>query len=425
MAERSGIETERGSRAGLAPLGYPPPRPDFARRLTEVRLGLSTLQLDALLVTNPANLRYLVAFAGSTGALYISAGSVVLIVDGRYLTSARLLATALVAGIDVRVEHADGSIEAAIARVATADRARSLGVEAAVMTIGRFDRLARALANADPAVDQQVRPQPTERVIERLRMVKDSGEVATLREAARRLSDVGQIAGAFVQMGRSERAVARDIEAALLDAGFERPAFETIVASGPNSALPHARAGLRLLQPSDGVVLDFGGVYDGYCVDLTRTVQLPPLTDGFRQLHRAVAAAHAAAIAAVRPGALASVVDAAAREVLAGYGLGEAFLHATGHGLGLEVHEAPRIGKRGASANDEVDEVIAAGMVFTIEPGAYVTELGGVRIEDDVLVVSDGCQVLTDVPIDLTAGAHSAPPAPAAPSVRGAKRPGV
>jgi Xaa-Pro aminopeptidase len=153
-------------------------------------------------------------------------------------------------------------------------------------------------------------------------------------------------------------------------------------------------------------VLDFGGVYDGYCVDLTRTVQLAPGSEAFGQLFEAVRGAHAAAIRAVRPGVIASAVDAAARDVLTQRGLGDVFVHGTGHGLGLEVHEGPRIGKAGSGLPDEPLE---CGMVFTIEPGAYVPGLGGVRIEDDVLVVDGGCEVLTDVPIDQTGRAIDGP----------------
>ncbi len=145
-------------------------------------------------------------------------------------------------------------------------------------------------------------------------------------------------------------------------------------------------------------MLDFGGVYDGYCVDLTRTVQLGSGTADFRRLFEAVAEAHAAAVAAVRPGVRASAIDAAARAVLARHGLAEAFGHGTGHGLGLEVHEEPRVARPVSGAPDAVVE---PGMVFTIEPGAYVAGLGGVRIEDDVLVTPDGCDVLTHVPIEL------------------------
>jgi Xaa-Pro aminopeptidase len=207
---------------------------------------------------------------------------------------------------------------------------------------------------------------------------------------------VAREAPRFVAAGRSEREIAADIDTALRRAGFERPAFETIVASGPNSALPHARPTGRALEPGEGVVLDFGGVYDGYCVDITRTLQTGPTSAGFRRIFAAVAEAHAAALAAVRPGVLTSEIDAAARAVLGRHGLGEAFGHGTGHGLGLEVHEEPRI-TNAAAANPDV--VVEPGMVFTIEPGAYVPGVGGVRIEDDVLVLEAGAEVLTDVPI--------------------------
>ena len=153
-----------------------------------------------------------------------------------------------------------------------------------------------------------------------------------------------------------------------------------------------------MIEAGDGVVLDFGGIYDGYCVDLTRTLHVGVPAPELRRLAGAVREAHAAAIAAVKPGVRPSEIDAAARDVLARHGLAEAFGHGTGHGLGLEVHEDPRISKLPGALPDDP---VVPGMVFTIEPGAYVAGLGGVRIEDDVLVVEGGCEVLTDVPIDF------------------------
>jgi len=183
-------------------------------------------------------------------------------------------------------------------------------------------------------------------------------------------------------------------------AGFERQAFDTIVGSGPHSALPHYRAGERVLTSGDLVVLDFGGVLDGYCCDLTRTVSIGPPSPEARRLYTAVYDAHQAAIAAIRPGVESTAVDAAARSVLESRGLGEAFGHGTGHGLGLNVHEEPRITR---PRSDVPAVPLVPGMVFTVEPGAYLAGFGGVRIEDDVLVTETGCEVLTSVPRELIA----------------------
>ena len=202
-----------------------------------------------------------------------------------------------------------------------------------------------------------------------------------------------------VRRGRREREVALAIDWRIRQAGFERSAFDTIVAGGPNAALPHARPGERTFTEGDLVVLDFGGVHDSYCVDLTRTVSIGPAGARAREIHAAVREAHDRAIEAVRPGASPSAIDAAARATLEARGFGEAFGHGTGHGLGIDVHEEPRISRR--RAEDSPNAAVAAGMVFTIEPGAYFPGLGGVRIEDDVLVTETGVEVLTDASVDL------------------------
>ena len=231
-------------------------------------------------------------------------------------------------------------------------------------------------------------------------MIKDASEVATLRDAAARLASVAASVFETTRAGVSERAVAAVIESAIRLAGYDRPAFETIVASGPHGALPHHRAGDRILVEGDLVVLDFGGVLDGYCCDLTRTVSIGPPSSEARRLYTAVYDAQRAAIAAVRPGVESTAVDAAARSLLEARGLGAAFGHGTGHGLGLDIHEEPRITR---PRSDVASVPLVPGMVFTIEPGAYVPGYGGVRIEDDVLVTETGCEVLTGVPRELLA----------------------
>jgi Xaa-Pro aminopeptidase len=214
---------------------------------------------------------------------------------------------------------------------------------------------------------------------------------------------------ADVRAGLTEIDVALELETGMRRTGFSRPAFDTIVASGPNSALPHARAGDRRFVNGDLVVLDFGGVYNGYCVDLTRTVSIGPPSPEAVRVYDAVRRAQAAAVAAVGPGVATAAVDAAARGALTADGYGEAFGHGTGHGLGLEVHEAPRVARAHPASAGRVyppghvpdETTLQAGMVVTIEPGAYVPGFGGVRIEDDVLVTAEGCEVLTTVGRDL------------------------
>jgi Xaa-Pro aminopeptidase len=361
---------------------------------------MRTAGVDAFVVTHLPNLRYLTGFSATAGAAILTPERCVLVVDARYVTVAReLLSSRPDDGVDLKV--VDQGYDEAIAAVLEGTGAARIGIEAASLSVSRFNWLSAQLAST-PSASEGGSPAlvPTERLIEARRVVKDASEITTLREAARRLSAMARAGLEFAREGRTELAVAGDIDMAIRAAGFERPAFETIVASGPNSARPHARPGGRRLQPGDGVVLDFGGVYDGYCVDLTRTVYIGVPAPALRRIAAAVREAHAAALSAVRPGVRPSRIDAAAREVLAGHGLGDAFGHATGHGLGLEVHEEPRIGKPARLPGVYPDTPVAPGMVFTIEPGAYVDGLGGVRIEDDVLVVDGGCEILTDVPIE-------------------------
>jgi Xaa-Pro aminopeptidase len=370
----------------------------FDLRVRNVRESLHLAGVDALVITHLPNIRYLTGFAGTAGAVVLSQSRCVLIADFRYATAARkLVAQRATGAIELHVPA--GGYDEAIAAVLSDIGARRAGIEAAWLSVSRFNWLAATLAPTDDAGRSPVIALvPTERLVEAHRVIKDAAEIASLREAARRLSLVArQVLPLIAREGRSERTMAADIDTALRAAGFERPAFETIVASGPNSAHPHARPGDRILRAGDGVVLDFGGVYDGYCVDLTRTLHLGAPPPALAQMASAVREAHAAAIAAVRPGVRPSEIDAAARSVLARHGLGDAFGHATGHGLGLEVHEDPRIAKLPSALPDAP---VAPGMVFTIEPGAYVEGVGGVRIEDDVLVVDGGCDVLTDVPIE-------------------------
>ncbi len=367
----------------------------LAARHRRVRARLASLGLDGLLATNPTSIRYLSNHAGSAGTLVLTATGVHLLIDFRYQESVRALQVSSAACPGLQTWPVLASYdEALLDMLATPGMPVKLGIEAAHLTVGRKEWLERTSTSRGLPILWT----STERVVEQFRLVKDLTEVAALREAAARLSEVAEAAFRSVRAGVTERDVAAAIETAARQAGYERMAFDTIVASGPNAALPHYRAGTRILTQGDLVVLDFGGVLDGYCSDLTRTVSVgAPTEDAFR-LHAAVRDAQRSAIEAVRPGVPAASVDAAARTLLESRGLGEAFGHGTGHGLGLDVHEEPRIGPpRSHSASVQLEP----GMVFTIEPGAYLPGLGGVRIEDDVLVTEDGYEVLTSVTRDL------------------------
>lgn len=371
------------------------PTPALDLRHARIRQACSLQGLDALVVTSLPNITYLSNFAGSTAVAILTRDRLVLVTDFRYLTAVDQTrgTAAECPGLDlVRVES---SYDQTLVDLLASLGAPRIGFEAAHLTVSRFrwieDRLDRGVAVLVP----------TEGVVEDARVLKDGWELATLREAARRLSEVARGAVYEARPGRREREVAACIDARLRDAGFERTAFDTIVASGPNAALPHARPGERRLTEGDLVVLDFGGVYDSYCVDLTRTVAAGAAGARARGVYTAVLEAHDRAIAAVAPGRTRFAPDEAARGTLAGHGLGDAFGHGTGHGLGLEVHEAPRISRRREGEAPGAADRLAAGMVFTIEPGAYLPGWSGVRIEDDVVVTGEGVDVLTDVPTEL------------------------
>lgn len=363
-----------------------------AGRLARVRARMAALDIDALVVTHLPNVHYLTGMRASAAAAVIDGGgAAALIVDARYITAARELAEAAGGGLDLEIVEARKSCDQSVAEVLRRRGAARAGVESEHISLARWQWLVDALRGA-------VTLEPTRGLVEAERLIKDAAEADCLRRAGRMLAGVVPAALALVAAGRTEREVAADIERALAAAGFEDRAFETIVASGPRSALPHARPGGRRLAAGDLVVLDFGGVHDGYCVDLTRTASVGEPGEQAVRLHAAVLAAQTAAAAAVRPGARASAVDAAARGVLRGRGLAEAFQHGTGHGLGLEVHEAPRLADAARLQAPGADAVLQAGMVLTVEPGVYVPGAGGVRIEDDVLVTADGCEMLTEAP---------------------------
>ena len=373
------------------------PSGTLSLRHRAIRQALSDHGLSALVVTALPNVLYLTNFKGSAAIVVLTMDRVVFVTDFRYVETVESTQASEAACPNLELSVVDGSYDATLARVLSANAsARNVGFEAAHLTVSRHQWLVAALAESAPGLVLR----ETTGIVEHARSVKDAYEIEALREGGRRLSDVARAAFKEVRAGRSEREVALAIDWLVRDAGFERSAFDTIVASGPNAALPHARPGERKLAEGDLVVLDFGGVYDSYCVDITRTVVLGTASGRARNVHAAVAKAHQRALESARAGESRFTVDEAARSALREAGMAEAFGHGTGHGLGLEIHEDPRIVRRRPDS-DLRDEYLAPGMVFTIEPGAYFPGWGGVRIEDDVALTGQGTELLTDVTTEL------------------------
>ncbi len=370
----------------------------LAARHGKLRQAVRAAQLDGLVVTHLPNLFYLTNFLGTAGIAVVTSDRLYLILDFRYVSAAKALWDTPYGCPECEIVTVDRTYDETLAALIRTLQTKRLGIEGNNVSVNRANQLMRDVGTAAELV-------PSDSVIERLRIVKDAHEIEMLRCGARLLSPVALDVIGDVRAGITEQELAASIDWRIKSAGFERCSFETIVASGPNSALPHAHPGDRTLMAGDLVVLDFGGVYGGYCVDLTRTVALGAPDAEMARVYHAVLDAQSEAIAAVKPGVRAGDIDAAARGTLARHGLAGAFGHSTGHGLGVEIHETPRIGPRREAVGDAPapqDEVIEAGMVFTIEPGAYLPGWGGVRIEDDVLVTSDGVEVLTNVPTSLT-----------------------
>jgi len=351
--------------------------------------GLAAVSADALLVTSRPNIAYLSHFFGSAGFLVASPDRLTLVSDARYATALSELA-GIVPCLDVEiVRPGDGSVEERLVSALARSGFGRLGFETAQISVAQHGGLTRRLAEAGCRTDWV----PLDEVVETLRAVKDAAELSVLREAGRRLSDVAKCIMPNALAGVPEWRLAAVIEWELRQKGFEKPAFDTIVASGPNAAVPHHRAGDRLLGDGDLVVVDFGGMFRGYAVDMTRTLTIGRPTPRQQACWDTVAAAQRAAFEAARAGVAGEDVDEAARSVIAAAGMGEAFTHGLGHGLGLEVHERPRLAKRRPGTTGGA---LAAGMVFTLEPGVYFPGWGGVRIEDDVVVTEAGPEWLTE-----------------------------
>ena len=375
---------------------------DFHVRQRELRELLAKTRFDVLLVSHLPNIRYLCGFTGSAGFLLVEESASTFFTDVRYDTQAHDEVKA--AKVVVARKSVLPSIAEWLSKRRKRARDHNLAIEAEHCTVADKKRLKDLL----PA---GARLRDAAAVVERLRMVKDADELERIRAAVQLgaqlfdralqvlrhgLNKDGLSKHGVSNNGVTEVEVAAEMELAARQAGAEQMSFETIVASGPRSALPHGRASDQPIKPGAFVVCDFGVILRGYCSDQTRTVWAGDVPKEARDVYEAVREAQLAAVEAVRPGTSVGEIDAAARKVLRKAGLGRYFTHSTGHGVGLEIHEAPRV-----AAGQK--EVLQPGMVITIEPGVYFPGKWGVRIEDMVAVTASGCEVLTPTSKDFLA----------------------
>lgn len=343
-------------------------------RLTRLRQLMGERNLQALLVTGGYNRRYMSGFTGSSGALLITADKAVLLSDFRYRSQAPQQAVHY-----EFVEHKPKLIET-VKELLHDWKVAELGFEQQDVSYGTYAGYAEALPG--------VKLVPTGSLIEELRMVKDDAELAVMQEAAELADRTFEHMLGFLKPGLKESDVALELEFYMRRHGATSTSFETIVASGERSALPHGKASDRVLRSGEFVKLDFGAYYKGYCSDITRTVMLGKPTPKHREIYDIVLEAQLHTLDQIRPGMTGQQGDALARDVIAKYGYADFFGHGTGHGLGLEIHEAPRLSVTG-------DVVLKPGMTVTVEPGIYLPDFGGVRIEDDIVMTDTGMRRLT------------------------------
>lgn len=342
---------------------------DHAGRIARLRAGLSDSGIDAFLITNLTNVRYLTGFSGTNGQVLVTNDGQVFFSDPRYEARAKDLVQGAEIVIypgkftDVLAGHLDGI-----------DR---LGIEASTMSIASRDEYAEKL---------ELELVPVKDAVEELRRVKEPDEVAAVRTAAAMAEEAFSWVLDRLVPGALERDIALDLEVYMRRGGADAVSFDPIVGSGPLSAHIHHTPSDRAFEKGDLILLDFGARFQGYCSDLTRTVVIGPATDEQRDRYDVVLAAQRAGIGAVRAGTPGMEIDAAARKVIADAGYGELFPHSLGHGVGLDIHETPSL------KTSEV--LLAAGEIVTVEPGIYVPGEGGIRIEDCVVATPDGAEVL-------------------------------
>jgi Xaa-Pro aminopeptidase len=339
------------------------------------------LKVDALLISALPNIRYLSGFTGSNALMLVTPDSQTLFTDPRYTIQASEECSC-----KVRIV-AKGHLELPAIGLIKRKRLKRVGFEASRMVYDVYLRLKEELPLG-------VTLKPLTGVVERLRLIKSPEEIERIRRSVHTNSLAFEKTLASIRPGVAESDIAAKLEFQMRHLGAEKPAFETIVATGARTALPHAQPSAQKIAVNELLLIDMGACQNGYMSDMTRMLCLGKPGPKIRKMYNAVIKSQQAAIDAVRPGTTAGRVDRKARQVLEAEGFGKEFVHSTGHGLGLEIHEPPRVGRRDKTR-------LEAGMVITIEPGAYVRGFGGVRIEDTVLVTRNGCEVLTPTTKEL------------------------
>lgn len=344
-----------------------------SERRATLAAQLTGWRASAFVITALPNIRYLTGFTGSNAMLLLTPERSLLLTDPRYDTQSH-------AEADCEVRITKRALGRELGTILARMRLKTLAVEQNRISFHEFSYLQSALP--------KVKLRPVANTVEKLREIKTGAEIATIRTSVQLNSEALQQTLRAFQPHMTEVDLAAEIEYRMRLLGADGTAFDTIVASGSRTALPHAHPTESPVQSNQLLLIDMGARVAGYCSDMTRVYAIGKLRTKARRMYRAVLESQLAALDAVKPGATCTGVDRAARLVLRSYGLDQAFIHSTGHGLGLEIHEGPRVGRKDKTK-------LQPGMVITIEPGAYVEELGGVRIEDTVLVTESGCEVLT------------------------------
>ena len=349
------------------------------KRLLKLREALQEKELDAILISTDENRRYVSGFSGSAGYLLVSQDDAVLATDFRYVEQAGRQSP------DFRVERIAGG-HAWLPKLTAEIGVKRVGFESQQMTYSAYTAFQKAIEDAEGS--QKPEMVSTAGIVERLRAFKDADELKLLARAIEIGDEAFELVAPTIEVGITEREIAWQMEKAMRERGAEKIGYDIIVAAGANGALPHHRAGDKVVEDGDAIVIDMGAVYEGYTGDMTRTIIVGEADETFQRVYETVLRAQLEAEDKARAGMTGKEVDAIARDIITEAGYGDAFGHSLGHGIGLEVHEEPRI-----SAQSE--QVLEDGMVFTIEPGIYLSGWGGVRIEDNVVMENGRVRIMT------------------------------